>query len=48
VTPPSGTVSDVVKCILKYLEDNDVDINELEAIGCDGTVYQQKKNDTPV
>ncbi|GBM98033.1 hypothetical protein AVEN_124572-1, partial [Araneus ventricosus] len=48
VTPPSGTVSDVVKCILKYLEDNDVDINELEAIGCDGTVDQQKKNDTPV
>ncbi|GBO45447.1 hypothetical protein AVEN_72398-1 [Araneus ventricosus] len=38
VTPVSGTGSDIVKCILKYLEDNDVDINELEAIGCDGTV----------
>ncbi|GBL81286.1 Dimethylaniline monooxygenase [N-oxide-forming] 2 [Araneus ventricosus] len=37
VTPTSGTGSVVVKCILKYLEDNDVDINELKEIGCDGT-----------
>ncbi|GBN60657.1 hypothetical protein AVEN_178702-1 [Araneus ventricosus] len=39
VTPASGTGSDIAKCILKYqyLEDIDVDINELEAIGCDGT-----------
>ncbi|GBN75239.1 hypothetical protein AVEN_248443-1 [Araneus ventricosus] len=29
--------SDIDKCILKYLEDNDVDINELEGVGCDGS-----------
>ncbi|GBO25928.1 hypothetical protein AVEN_270415-1 [Araneus ventricosus] len=29
---------DIVKCILKYLEDNDVDIDELESIGFKGTV----------
>ncbi|GBM38130.1 hypothetical protein AVEN_1524-1 [Araneus ventricosus] len=38
VTPASGTDSDKAKCILKYLEDNDVDINELESIGFKGTV----------
>ncbi|GBL97250.1 hypothetical protein AVEN_84952-1 [Araneus ventricosus] len=32
VTPASGTGSDIAKCILKYLEDNNVDINELEVI----------------
>ncbi|GBL91809.1 hypothetical protein AVEN_172735-1 [Araneus ventricosus] len=37
VTPANGTGSDITKCILKYVEDNDVDINELEATGCDGT-----------
>ncbi|GBM49343.1 hypothetical protein AVEN_148672-1 [Araneus ventricosus] len=37
VTPASGTDSDIAKCILKYLQDNYVDINELESIGCDGT-----------
>ncbi|GBM43117.1 hypothetical protein AVEN_222173-1 [Araneus ventricosus] len=35
-TPSSGTGSDIAKCILKYLEDNDVDINELESIGFKG------------
>ncbi|GBN77709.1 hypothetical protein AVEN_193687-1 [Araneus ventricosus] len=34
VTPVSGHIN---KCILKYLEDNDADITELESIGCDGT-----------
>ncbi|GBN52865.1 hypothetical protein AVEN_183485-1 [Araneus ventricosus] len=29
--------SDIGKCILKYLEENDVDINELEGISCDGS-----------
>ncbi|GBL78521.1 hypothetical protein AVEN_65130-1 [Araneus ventricosus] len=38
VTPASGTVSDIAECILKYLEDNDVDINELELIGFKDTV----------
>ncbi|GBM28087.1 hypothetical protein AVEN_66570-1 [Araneus ventricosus] len=38
VTPASGTGSDIAKCILKYLKDNDVDINELESIGFKGTV----------
>lgn len=37
VTPASGTGSEIAKCVLKYLEENDIDINELEAIGCDGT-----------
>ncbi|GBL87561.1 hypothetical protein AVEN_165169-1 [Araneus ventricosus] len=37
VTPASGIGSDIAKCILKYLEENNVNINELEAIGCDGT-----------
>ncbi|GBM68769.1 hypothetical protein AVEN_97904-1 [Araneus ventricosus] len=37
VTPASGTSSDIAKCILKYLEDNNVDINELESIGFKGT-----------
>ncbi|GBM62377.1 hypothetical protein AVEN_255736-1 [Araneus ventricosus] len=37
VTPASGTDSDIAKCILKYLEDNDVHINELESIGFKGT-----------
>ncbi|GBO28230.1 hypothetical protein AVEN_152670-1 [Araneus ventricosus] len=37
VTLASGIGSDIAKCILKYLEDNNVDINELEAICCDGT-----------
>ncbi|GBL85642.1 hypothetical protein AVEN_193108-1 [Araneus ventricosus] len=32
VIPASGTGSDIAKC----MDDNDVDINELEAIGCDG------------
>ncbi|GBL91580.1 hypothetical protein AVEN_23639-1 [Araneus ventricosus] len=36
--PVSGTGSDIAKCILKYLEDNDVDINELESTGFKGTV----------
>ncbi|GBO45058.1 hypothetical protein AVEN_200891-1 [Araneus ventricosus] len=33
----NGTGSDATKCILKYLEDTDVDINELESIGFKGT-----------
>ncbi|GBM81935.1 hypothetical protein AVEN_4089-1 [Araneus ventricosus] len=37
VTPASGICSDIAKCNLKYLEDYVVGINELEAIGCDGT-----------
>ncbi|GBL79463.1 hypothetical protein AVEN_92625-1 [Araneus ventricosus] len=37
VTSASETGSDIAKCILKYLKDNDVDINERETIGCDGT-----------
>ncbi|GBM34940.1 hypothetical protein AVEN_41479-1 [Araneus ventricosus] len=37
VTPASGTGSDIAKCILKNLEDNNVDNNELEVIGCDDT-----------
>ncbi|GBO44430.1 hypothetical protein AVEN_198781-1 [Araneus ventricosus] len=37
VTPASGTGSDIAKSIRKCMEDNDVDINELEAIGCDGS-----------
>ncbi|GBO43332.1 hypothetical protein AVEN_207342-1 [Araneus ventricosus] len=36
--PANGTGSDINKCILKYLEDNDVDINELKLIGFKGTV----------
>ncbi|GBM69452.1 hypothetical protein AVEN_140893-1 [Araneus ventricosus] len=32
VTPASRTGSDTTKCILKYLEDNDVDVNELESM----------------
>ncbi|GBM49651.1 hypothetical protein AVEN_3234-1 [Araneus ventricosus] len=47
VTSTSGTVCDIVKCILKCLKDNDVDINELEAIGSDGTVAN-KENGSPV
>ncbi|GBO12754.1 hypothetical protein AVEN_176035-1 [Araneus ventricosus] len=27
----------LAKCILKYTEDNDLDVNELESTGCDGT-----------
>ncbi|GBN02119.1 hypothetical protein AVEN_191271-1 [Araneus ventricosus] len=42
-TLASGTSSDIAKCILKYLEDNDVGINELEAISCDGTETQDGK-----
>ncbi|GBO00112.1 hypothetical protein AVEN_101390-1, partial [Araneus ventricosus] len=38
ITPASGTDSDIAKCILKYLEDNDADINKLESIGFEGTV----------
>ncbi|GBN38385.1 hypothetical protein AVEN_204785-1, partial [Araneus ventricosus] len=38
VTPASGTGCDIFKYILKYLEDNDVDINEQESIGFKGTV----------
>ncbi|GBO17713.1 hypothetical protein AVEN_142841-1 [Araneus ventricosus] len=37
ITPASGIGSDIAKWSLKYLEDNNVAINELEAIGCDGT-----------
>ncbi|GBN23328.1 hypothetical protein AVEN_212646-1 [Araneus ventricosus] len=37
-TPASGTDSVIDKCILKYQEDNDVDIKELEAIVFKGTV----------
>ncbi|GBM75501.1 hypothetical protein AVEN_42993-1 [Araneus ventricosus] len=37
VTPASGTGSDIAKWILKYVEDNDVDINELESVGFKGT-----------
>ncbi|GBN04096.1 hypothetical protein AVEN_177928-1 [Araneus ventricosus] len=37
ITPASRTGGVIAKCILKYLEDNDVGINKLEAIGCDGT-----------
>lgn len=37
VTPANGTGSEITKCILNYLQNNDFDINELEAIGCDGT-----------
>ncbi|GBM49655.1 hypothetical protein AVEN_3238-1 [Araneus ventricosus] len=47
VTSASGTVCYLVKCILKYLDDNDVGINELEAIGIDGTVAN-KENGSPV
>ncbi|CAH0558644.1 unnamed protein product [Brassicogethes aeneus] len=35
VTPSSATGSELSKYIVKYLHDNDIDINELEAIGCD-------------
>ncbi|GBN55952.1 hypothetical protein AVEN_104928-1 [Araneus ventricosus] len=38
VTPASRTGSDITKCILKYLDDNDVYINELESIDFKGTV----------
>ncbi|GBO16268.1 hypothetical protein AVEN_267753-1 [Araneus ventricosus] len=34
VIPASRTGSDIAKCILHHLEDNVVDVNELEAIGC--------------
>ncbi|GBM86349.1 hypothetical protein AVEN_36241-1 [Araneus ventricosus] len=44
VTPASGTSSDIAKCIFKYLEDNDVDINELEANGYDGIATTGWKN----
>ncbi|GBN64270.1 hypothetical protein AVEN_32026-1 [Araneus ventricosus] len=37
VTSASRTVSVIAKCILEYLEDNDVDTNELEEISWDGT-----------
>lgn len=40
ITPVSGTNSGTAKCILKYLED--IDINEMEAICCDGTATTQK------
>ncbi|GBO26095.1 hypothetical protein AVEN_206147-1, partial [Araneus ventricosus] len=36
VTPASETRSDIAKCIHKYLEDNNIVSNEMEAIGCDG------------
>ncbi|GBN63892.1 hypothetical protein AVEN_93296-1 [Araneus ventricosus] len=36
------TGNDIAKCILKYLEDNDVDINELESVGfkCSNTGWK--------
>ncbi|GBN38243.1 hypothetical protein AVEN_261441-1 [Araneus ventricosus] len=36
VTPASETGNDITKRIHKYLEDDNVVINELKAIGCDG------------
>ncbi|GBO12848.1 hypothetical protein AVEN_219932-1 [Araneus ventricosus] len=38
VTPASETGSDIAKSIHKYLEDNNVAINELESVGCDDIV----------
>lgn len=37
VTPANGTGSEIARCILNYLQNNDFDINELEAIDCDDT-----------
>ena len=37
VTPSNGTGSEIAKCILNYLKHVDFNMNELEAIGCDGT-----------
>ncbi|GBN05634.1 hypothetical protein AVEN_115887-1 [Araneus ventricosus] len=37
VTPASGTGSDIAKRILKYQEDNDVGINEMDSVGFKGT-----------
>ncbi|GBN15811.1 hypothetical protein AVEN_213607-1 [Araneus ventricosus] len=37
VTSHQQVGSDIYKCILKCLEDNDVGINELDLIGYDGT-----------
>ncbi|GBN39452.1 hypothetical protein AVEN_227956-1 [Araneus ventricosus] len=36
-----GTWRDIIKCILKLLEDDDVDINELQTIVCDGKATKQ-------
>lgn len=37
VSPESSTGQGIAESILKYLDTNDFDLDELEAIGCDGT-----------
>ncbi|KAJ8893361.1 hypothetical protein PR048_005952 [Dryococelus australis] len=37
VTPVNSTGSKIAKCILKYLENSNFDINQLQVSGCDGT-----------
>lgn len=37
VSPDSSTGQGIAESILKYLEDNSFDLDEVEAVGCDGT-----------
>ncbi|KAG5875697.1 hypothetical protein JTB14_023975 [Gonioctena quinquepunctata] len=37
VCPESGTSPNIMKCILKYLDESHITTDELKVIGCDGT-----------
>ncbi|KAG5889034.1 hypothetical protein JTB14_009439 [Gonioctena quinquepunctata] len=37
ICPESGTLPNIMKCILKYLDESPITTDELKVIGCDGT-----------
>ncbi|KAG5862416.1 hypothetical protein JTB14_016915 [Gonioctena quinquepunctata] len=37
ICPESGTLPNIMKCILKNLDEFHITIDELEVMGCDGT-----------
>lgn len=45
VTPDSGTSENIASSIISFIQQNEIDLSKLIAIGCDGTnVNTGKKN----